>query len=148
MSAKPRASCWVLFKYLSVLPFYSQYILLVLLLVVKNMRIFEEWCLLESILHSHCRENLKSYMHIFVLNTEIHIVNTWQNISLYVPSIKLTKSKNGVYCLGIVIFDHLPCNLRELSNDFKNLKSAVENLLLNQSLYSINEYLEWSVKRN
>jgi hypothetical protein len=30
----------------------------------------------DAILHSHCHENLKSYMHLLVLNTEIHIINT------------------------------------------------------------------------
>jgi hypothetical protein len=40
MNANPRASCRGLFKYLNILPFYSKYILPVLLLVVKNMHLF------------------------------------------------------------------------------------------------------------
>jgi hypothetical protein len=108
MNVNSKASCQGLFKYLNILPFYSQYILSLFLLVVKNM-------------------------HLFVLNTAIHVINTRQSINLHMPSIKLAKCKNGVYYMGIVIFNHLPRNLRELSN-----------LLLNQSFYSINEYLEWS----
>jgi hypothetical protein len=52
-------------------------------------------------------------MYLFVLNTEIHIINTRQSINLHVPLIKLAKCKNGVYYMGIVIFNHLPRNLRE-----------------------------------
>jgi hypothetical protein len=50
--------------------------------------------------------------------------------------------------MGIVIFNHLPPDIRELSNDAKKLKSVTKNFLLKESFYSINEYLEWSVKRN
>jgi hypothetical protein len=49
MSVNAKVSCRGLFKYLNRLPFYSQYIFSLLLLVVKNM-------------------------HLFVLNTEVHIV--------------------------------------------------------------------------
>jgi hypothetical protein len=83
-------------------------------------------------------------MHLFALNTEVHIINTRQSINLHVPSIKLTKCKNGVYYMGIVIFNHLPHNYRELSSDYTKFKSAIKNLILNQPFYSISEYLEWS----
>jgi hypothetical protein len=119
MNVNSKASCRGLLKYLNILPFYSQYILSLLLLVMKNV-------------------------HLFVLNTEIHVINTWQSINLHVPSIKLAKCKNGVYYMDIIIFNHLPRNLRELLNDFKKFKSAINNFLLNHSFYSINEYLEWS----
>jgi hypothetical protein len=119
MSVNTKASCQGLFKYLNILPFYSQYIFSLLPLVVKNM-------------------------YLFILNTEVHIISTQQSINLHVPSIRLTKCKNGVYYMGIVIFNHLPHNLRELSSDYITFKSAIKNVLLNQSFYSINEYLEWS----
>jgi hypothetical protein len=61
--------------------------------------------------------------------------------------INLAKYKNGVYCMGITIFNNLPLNLRVLSNDFNKFKSAINALLLNQSFYSINEYMEWSKER-
>jgi hypothetical protein len=119
MNVNSKASCRRLFKYLNILPFYYQYILSLLLLVVKNM-------------------------HLFVLNTEIHVINTRQSINLHVPSIKLAKCKNCVYYMGIVIFNHLPRDLREFSNEYNKF---IKNLLLNQSFYSINKYLEWSEER-
>jgi hypothetical protein len=106
MSVKVNTSCQGLFKYLNILPFYSQYIFSLLLLVVKNM-------------------------YLFVLNTEVHIIYTQKSINLHVPTIKLAKCKNGVYYMGIVIFNHLQRNLRELSCDYIKFKSAIKNLLLN-----------------
>jgi hypothetical protein len=69
MNANPRATCRGFFKYLNILPFYSQYIL------------------------------------------------------------------------------NLPLKLRVLSNDFNKYKSAINALLLNQSFYLLNEYMEWSKER-
>jgi hypothetical protein len=51
MSVNTEASCRGLFKYLNIFPFYSQYTFSLLLLVVKTM-------------------------YLFVLNSEVHIINT------------------------------------------------------------------------
>jgi hypothetical protein len=50
--------------------------------------------------------------------------------------------------MGIVLLNHLPCNIRELTNDVRNFKLVTKNFLSKESFYSINEYLEWPVKRN
>jgi hypothetical protein len=50
--------------------------------------------------------------------------------------------------MGTVIFNHLPRDIRELTNDVKKFKLVTINFLLKESFYSIHEYLEWSVKRN
>jgi hypothetical protein len=44
--------------------------------------------------------------------------------------------------MGIVIFNHLPRNIRELSNDVKNFKLVTKKFILKESFYSVNEYLE------
>jgi hypothetical protein len=124
INANPKASCWRFFKHLNILPFYSQYnIFSLLLLIVKNM-------------------------HLFVINTKIYTINTRQSINLHLPSVRLTKCKKGVYYMGTEISNHLSHNIRELSNDVNNFKLVTKNFLLNESFYSINEYLDWSVKRN
>jgi hypothetical protein len=51
MNTDSKTSCLGFFKCLNILPFYSQYIFSLLLLVVKNM-------------------------HLFVINAEIHTINT------------------------------------------------------------------------
>jgi hypothetical protein len=66
MNTNSKTSCWGFFKCLNILPFYSQYIFSLLLLVVKNM-------------------------HLFVINAEIRTINTRQSINLHLPIVKLTK---------------------------------------------------------
>jgi hypothetical protein len=90
MNAGNRVSCRGLFKKLNILPLHSQYILSLLLFVVKNI---EE----------------------FTSNSEVHSINTCHRSDLYPPSIKLTKYKKGVYYSGIKIFSHLPQNIKNLS---------------------------------
>jgi hypothetical protein len=123
LNVNPKASCWGLFRCLNILPFFSQYMFLLLLLVVKNI-------------------------YRFVFNNEIHTINTWWSINLNLPSVNLTKCKKGVYCMGIVIFNHLSRDIRELLYDIKKFKSVIKNFLLKESFCSINEYLEWSAKQN
>ena len=74
--------CWQqstyceLFKKLNILPLYLQYILSLLLLVVKNV---DE----------------------FIMNSEVHTINTGHRSDLHPPSINLTKYQKGVYYSGI-----------------------------------------------
>jgi hypothetical protein len=84
----------------------------------------------------------------FVFNDEIHTLNTRQCINLHLPSVNLTKYNKGVYYMGIVIFNHLPRDIRELSYDVIKFKSVIKNFFLKESFYSINDYLEWSAKQN
>jgi len=88
MNVDNRVSCNELFKKLNILPPHFQYILsLLLLFVVKNI---EE----------------------FILNSEVHSINTRHRSDLYPLSIKLTKYKKGVSYSGIKIFNHLPQNIK------------------------------------
>jgi histidinol phosphatase-like PHP family hydrolase len=93
------------FRKLNILPFYSQYILSLLLFVVKNIQ-------------------------LFTINTEIYAINTRQNTNLHLPSAKLTKYKKGVYYMVVSIFNHLPRDIRKLSYDVKKFKFVTKNLLL------------------
>jgi hypothetical protein len=44
--------------------------------------------------------------------------------------------------MGIVMFNHLPWNIRKLLNDVENFRIATKNFLLKKSLYSIDEYIK------
>jgi hypothetical protein len=46
------------------------------------------------------------------------------------------------------MFDHLPWNIRKLSNDVDNFRIATKNFLLKESFYSIEEYLKWTIKNS
>jgi hypothetical protein len=121
MNTNSKTSCRGLFKYLNMLPIYSQYIFSLLLLVVKNM-------------------------HLFVINAEIHTINIQQSVNFHLPLVTLTKYKKGTYYMGIVMFNHLPWNIRKLSNEVENFRMATKNFLLKESFYSLEEYLKCTIK--
>jgi hypothetical protein len=76
-----------LFKNWAMLPFYSQYILWLMLFVVRNT-------------------------HLYVTNQETHGVNTRHNTDFHFPTVRLTAFKEGEYFMGMKIFNHLPTNTK------------------------------------
>jgi hypothetical protein len=102
---------WIV-KKLNILPLHSQYILSLLLFVVKNI---EE----------------------FISYTEIHSINTRHRSDLYPQSIKRTKYQKGDYYSGIKIFSHFTSKYKELILECKNLKLALKRFLLMGSFYTL-----------
>jgi len=90
MGYRNRVSCMSLFKILKILPLTSQYILLLMLFVVKNK-------------------------HFFILNTENQTKSTRQLNNLYHPIINLTVYQRGVHYMGIRIFN----NVKKFENCLK-----------------------------
>jgi hypothetical protein len=97
MKVNNRDSCWELFKKLNILPLHSQYILSLLLFVVKNI---DE----------------------FTANSFVHSINTRHKSDLHPPSIKVSKYQKGVYYSGIKIFNYLPQKIKDLSWNIKKFK--------------------------
>jgi len=118
MNASNRVSCHELFKKLNILPLHSQYILSLLLFVVKNIEEYK-------------------------FNSEVHCINTRHRSDLYPPSIKLTKYHKRVYCSGIKIFNHLPQSIKNLFWNVKKFKLALRRFLFMGSFYTLDEYFEW-----
>jgi hypothetical protein len=50
------------------------------------------------------------------MNQETHGVNTRHNTDFYFPTVTLTAFKEGAYFMGMKIFNHLPSNVKILSN--------------------------------
>ena len=88
-----RDSCRQLYKQFQILPHPSQYIFSLLAFVIKNTG-------------------------LFVTNSEIHDINTQYNSHL--PSANLTLVQKGVLYSGSRIYNHLPSNIKILSNDAKH----------------------------
>jgi len=76
---------------MEILPFVSQYILSLMLFVVKNI-------------------------HLFTLNSENRTKSTRQLNNLYHPITNLTVYQRGVHCVGIKIFNNLPPYIIMLRN--------------------------------
>jgi hypothetical protein len=83
IGCKNRVSCKNLFRRLKILPFVSQYILSLMLFVVKNK-------------------------HLFTSNSENHTKSTRQFNHFYHPMTNLTVYQSGVHYMGIKIFNNLP----------------------------------------
>ena len=111
-----RVSCRQLFKKLEILPIQSQYILSLLSLVGTNKDQFTN-------------------------NLEIHNINTRHNLNLHPPAYNLTLSQKGPYFYGIKLFNLLPPQIKWLTEEEKLFKPALKSLLLFQSFYSLEEYL-------
>jgi hypothetical protein len=82
--------------------------------------------------------------HLFTRNTEVHNIGTRQNINLFPPSISLTIVQKGAYYSGIKIYNHLPRELKQLSNDQKSFGLALKRFLFSNSFYSVNEYFNYN----
>jgi hypothetical protein len=91
MGLKKKDSCRKSFKEIKILRLCSQYLYSLMQYVVNNT-------------------------HLFIRNTEFHNIGTRQNINLFPPSILLTKVQKGAYYSGIKIYNHLPRELKQLSN--------------------------------
>jgi len=92
-----RVSCTNLFKRLEILPFASQYILLLILFVVNNKN-------------------------PFTLNSENHSKGTRQNNNFYQPITNLTVYQKGLHYMGIKIFNNLPPYIKDLSNNVRKFE--------------------------
>ena len=119
MNVDNKVSCRNLFKKLNILPLHSQYILTLLLFVVKNINEFKH-------------------------NFDVHSINTCHRADLFPPTTTLSKYHKGVYYSGIKIFNHLPQHIKHLSCNIKKFKAALKKFLLLGSFYTLDEYYDWN----
>ena len=119
MNVDNRVSCQKLFKKLNILPLHSQYILSLLLFVVKNINEFK-------------------------YNFDVHSINTRHRADLFPPTTTLSKYHKGVYYSGIKLFNHLPQHIKRLSYNIKKFKAALKKFLLLGSFYKLDEYYDWN----
>jgi len=115
MGYKKRVSCRNLLRNLEILPFVSQYILLLMLFVVKNKN-------------------------LFTLNSKNHTKNTRQFNNFYQPITNFTVYQKGVHYMGIRIFNNLPPYIKDISNNVRKFEIYLKQFLHTHSFYSIEEY--------
>jgi len=112
-----RESCRPLYNQLQIVTLPSQYIFSLLMFVVKNKD-------------------------LFLLNSDIHTINTRNNSNLYVPNTNLTIFQKGVLYSGCKIYKNLPPHIKGLSNDLKHFKSMLKGFLMERTLYSTDEFYQ------
>jgi hypothetical protein len=113
-----RDSCGELFTILKVLPLQSQYILLLVLLLVNNKKYFN-------------------------INSEIHSINTRNSSNLFQPLSHLSIYQNGPYYFGIKVYNRIPCQIKDLSHNIKQFKTSLKRFFHQHSFYTLDEYFNY-----
>jgi len=114
-----RASCRGLFRKLEILPVPYQYILSLMLFIIDNPNNFQT-------------------------GVEIHGLHTRNKNQLFIPIANLKSVQKGITYSGIKIHISLPSSILNLKNDRKQFKNDFYRYLLNNSFYSVKEFLEFS----
>ena len=106
------------FRRLEILPFVSQYILSLMLFVVKNKN-------------------------LFTLNSENNTKSIRQFNNFYHPITNLTVYQRAVHYMDIKIFSNLPPNIRGISNNVRKFEICLKRSLHIHSFYSMEEYFQY-----
>ena len=69
-------------------------------------------------------------------------MNTHFNYNLQLTSTNLTLVQKAVLYSGCKICNHLPLNIKILSNDAKRFKSTLKGYLIEHMFYSLDEYYQ------
>ena len=115
IGCRSRDSSRKLFLNLEILPLPSQYILSLLLFVIRNKN-------------------------QFLVNSEIYHTDTRQHANFDHPSVNVTKYQKGVYCLGVKMFTMLPSYIKTGFDNPKKVKVVLQKFLHENSFYSLEEY--------
>jgi hypothetical protein len=114
-----RASCRGLFKKLEILPVPCQYILSLMLFTLDNSNNFRT-------------------------GLEIHGLHTRSRNHLFTPVANLASVQKGITHSGIKIFNSLLNSVLNHRNDRKTFENELYKYLLDDSFYSVKEFLEFS----
>jgi len=79
---------------------------------------------------------------LFLLNSQIHDINTHQNNNLHLPLTGLTMVQKGVAYSGCKIYNQLPPQIKNISNTVALFKSKLKKFLLRYVFYSVDEYYQ------
>jgi hypothetical protein len=112
MGCKRRVSCKNMFKRLEILRFVSQYILSLMLFVVKN----------------------KNY---FTLNSENYTNSTRQLNYFHQPVTNFTIHQTGVHYMGIKIFNNLLPYIKDTSTNVRKFEIHLKRFLHAQYFYTL-----------
>jgi hypothetical protein len=104
-------------KLLEILPLPSQYILSLLMFMIRNRSQFS-------------------------VNSEIHHINTRQHANFHQLSVKVIKYQKGMCYLGVKVFNALPSDIKTEFNNPKNFKAVLQEFLCEKSVYTLDEYFD------
>ncbi|PSN33704.1 hypothetical protein C0J52_26701 [Blattella germanica] len=111
--AQYRKHCKPLFVHLGVLTLPSMYILDCLLYVKRNIQSFNYF-------------------------SQVHFYNTRNNENIYLDKYKYSVTQRNYYYMSQRFFNSIPLNIRNLP--VSSFKKAIQNKLLENPLYAVDEY--------
>ena len=118
MGCRKEVSCRNLFRNLKILPLMSQYILSLMMFIIKNKG-------------------------QFTVNSEIHNISTRQHTNLHQPTSNLTGYQQGIYYSAVRVYNNLPSHIKQLPDYPKNFELQLKTFLYLHSLYSLEEYFQY-----
>jgi hypothetical protein len=116
---RDRDSCTEHFRKLKILPLKSQYILSHSLFVINNENYFK-------------------------INSEIHNINTRTKSKMHQPLPHLSTYQKRTYYFGIKVFNSLRAQIKDLSHNTKQFRSAWKSFLYSYSFYTLDEYFNYN----
>ena len=75
----------------------------------------------------------------FLINSEIHNVNTGHSYNLHLPSANLDIYQKGFHYSGTKILNSLPFNIKKFSDNPRTFKSTLNHFFYMKSFYSSDE---------
>jgi hypothetical protein len=80
---------------------------------------------------------------LFATNANVHNFPARSHSDLHLPIANLSVFQKGIYYSGVKIFNNLPADLKQTFYDIYKFKKALKKFLLDNSLYSREEYYSW-----
>jgi hypothetical protein len=77
------------------------------------------------------------------MNSDIHNINTRNNLDFHYPQARLSVYQKGAHYTGIKLFNGLPGSWKQLSHDPKQFQIALKGFLYSHSFYSLDEYFRY-----
>ena len=72
-----------------------------------------------------------------------HTKSTRQVNNIYQPVTNYTMHQRGVHYMGIKIFNNLPLNIKDISNNARKFEICLKRFLHEHSFYSIEKYFQY-----
>jgi hypothetical protein len=74
----------------------------------------------------------------------VHNINTRSNLDWNYPQSHLSVYQKGAYYTAIKVFNRLPVQIQQFSQDTKQFKMTLKGFLYHHSFYSLNEYFKYN----
>jgi hypothetical protein len=73
----------------------------------------------------------------FIVNSEIHGINTRQHYNLHQPLSNVAKYQKRIYYSGLKVYSNLPPHIKDTSDDLKKFEAQLKQFLHLHSFYSL-----------